>query len=60
MPFFIGLSGKTVSMTTGTFSANELPGETVEPASLFEAQLELRLKTNTAYVSPMLNYILEE
>lgn len=43
MPFFIGLQGKNISITGGTFAANESPGSAVEPASLFEAQLALRL-----------------
>lgn len=43
MPYFIGLQGDSVSMTAGTFAANELPGQAVEPVSLFEAQLALRM-----------------
>lgn len=43
MPYFIGLQGKSVSFTEGTYSANELLGQMAEPASLFEAQLALRL-----------------
>lgn len=60
MPFFIGLHGKSITMTNGTFSANELPGATVEPASLFQAQLNLRLRTetdpnSTLFVVPLKN-----
>lgn len=43
MPYFIGLQGDSVSMTAGSFAANELAGQVVEPASLFEAQLALRI-----------------
>lgn len=43
MPYFIGLQGKSVTFTEGTYSANELVGQMAEPASLFEAQLALRL-----------------
>lgn len=46
MPYFIGLHGKEVSMKYGTYAINEHPGEKVEPASLFEAQLALRLSLN--------------
>jgi hypothetical protein len=42
MPTFAGLQGKSISMTAGTFAANESPGVAVEPASLFEAQLAFR------------------
>lgn len=61
MPFFIGLQGKSVTMTPNTFSANELPGQSVEPVSLFEAQLNLRLgiePTPTVVLPPLLNLIL--
>lgn len=61
MPFFIGLQGDSVTMTNGTFSANELPGQSVEPASLFEAQLNLRLGINTLnFLPPLLDLILKE
>lgn len=43
MPIFAGLQGDTLTMTAGTFEANESPGVAVEPASLFEAQLQFRL-----------------
>lgn len=43
MPYFIGLQGDNVAMTAGTFAANELAGQSVEPVSLFEAQLALRV-----------------
>ncbi|MGJ8652310.1 MAG: DUF4955 domain-containing protein [Opitutaceae bacterium] len=43
MPIFAGLQGDTLTMTAGTFEANESPGTAVEPASLFEAQLKFRL-----------------
>ena len=43
MPYFIGLQGDNVAMTAGTFAVNELPGQSVEPVSLFEAQLALRI-----------------
>lgn len=46
MPYFIGLQGKSVTMTEGTYGANELAGEVAEPASLFEAQLALRLEND--------------
>jgi len=45
MPYFIGLQGKSIEMKEGTFAVNELPGEAVEPGSLFDAQLQLRLST---------------
>ena len=41
MPYFIGCS--PMSITAGTFAANESPGTPVEPASLFDAQLAFRL-----------------
>ncbi len=47
MPYFVGLKGESVTMEPGTFGANELEGEDVEPLSLFEAQLSLRLATST-------------
>ncbi len=40
-PIFAGLQGKAISMSGEEI--NELPGQAVEPASLFEAQLALRL-----------------
>ncbi|MGJ8638748.1 MAG: DUF4955 domain-containing protein [Opitutaceae bacterium] len=43
MPIFAGLQGDNISMLEGTFAANESPGVAVEPASLFEAQLQFRL-----------------
>lgn len=43
MPIFAGLQGKAISMTEGTYLANESPGQMAEPASLFEAQLQFRL-----------------
>ncbi|MDO6746074.1 DUF4955 domain-containing protein [Gilvimarinus sp. 1_MG-2023] len=43
LPYFSGLRGESVTMEEGTYGANELPGEEVEPSSLFEAQLALRL-----------------
>ena len=47
MPFFIGLKGDPIKMEPGTFSANELPNQIAEPLSLFEAQLKLRLESQT-------------
>lgn len=49
MPYFIGLQGKSVNMTAGTFGVNESVGKIAEPASLFEAQLALRLANNNSY-----------
>lgn len=43
MPFIAGLHGKKVSLQKGTFAANESQGKPVQPSSLFEAQLALRL-----------------
>jgi len=43
MPYFIGLQGNDVSFAEGTYAANEQPLVAVEPSSLFEAQLALRL-----------------
>jgi len=45
-------------MTDGTFSVNQLPGETVEPISLFEAQLALRLTNKVTSLPSILDYIL--
>lgn len=42
-PFFVGLQGQKVTLKKGTYSVNELQGKKAEPASLFEAQLALRL-----------------
>ncbi len=42
MPYFIGLHGKKVTLTTGTYAANDSQGNRVQPESLFEAQLALR------------------
>ena len=46
MPYFVGLQGDSVTMTPGTFAANELVGQMAEPVSLFEAQLGLRMANN--------------
>lgn len=43
-PIFAGVHGKTISMSG--HQDNESPGTPVEPASLFEAQLEFRLGPN--------------
>jgi len=47
-------------MTNGTFAANELPNQIVEPVSLFEAQLNLRLKRSNTAIPALLNYLLNE
>jgi len=60
MPYFIGLSGKNISMTAGTFAANEFPGQTVEPESLFEAQLRLRLGSKGVNLSPLINFLINQ
>lgn len=44
-PIFVGLQGKSISMSGE--GANENPGQAVEPASLFEAQLQFRLAPTT-------------
>jgi hypothetical protein len=43
LPTMVGLQGKSVTFSTGTIATNESPGAAVEPASLFEAQLQFRL-----------------
>lgn len=60
MLFFIGLQGDSVSMTLGTFSANEFAGKTVESESLFEAQLRLRIGTQGVNLPPLVNFLLEQ
>jgi hypothetical protein len=42
-PLFVGLHGKPVTLKEDSVEANECPGATVTPESLYEAQLELRL-----------------
>ena len=48
MPYFVGLQGKNITMTEGSYAANELANQIAEPQSLFEAQLALRLAKNKA------------
>lgn len=43
LPIFSGLQGMPLELEEGTYQINESPGQVVEPRSLFEAQLELRL-----------------
>lgn len=45
MPYLVGLQGKPIKLKPGTYAANESPGRAVEPESLFEAQLEFRLRS---------------
>lgn len=47
MPIFAGLQGDSVTLAAGTYLENESPGVAVEPASLFEAQLQFRLGPTT-------------
>jgi len=42
-PLFVGLHGKPVTLKEDTLAGNESPGRAVEPESLYEAQLALRL-----------------
>ena len=42
-PLFVGLHGKPVVLTPEALGGNELPGQSVMPESLYEAQLKLRL-----------------
>lgn len=42
-PYFIGLHGKKVDLKASTIAANQSQGKRVEPYSLYEAQLGLRL-----------------
>lgn len=42
-PIFVGLQGTPIEIEKGTYLANESQGQAVQPASLFEAQLALRL-----------------
>ena len=42
-PLFVGLHGKPVTLKEDSVEANECPGATVSPESLYEAQLGLRL-----------------
>jgi hypothetical protein len=42
-PLFVGLHGKPVKLKEDSVEANEYPGTTVNPESLYEAQLGLRL-----------------
>jgi len=42
-PLFVGLHGKPVTLVPEALAGNELPGTKVQPESLYEAQLALRL-----------------
>ena len=50
-PLFVGLHGKEIILTPDALGANESPGRAVVPESLYEAQLQLRLKTSPAWVA---------
>ena len=43
MPLFVGLHGQRMSLVGATLEGNEYQGSSVQPESLYEAQLELRL-----------------
>lgn len=51
MPIFAGLQGQSISLTAGSYQVNESPGSAVEPASLFEAQLQFRLGPTVETIS---------
>ena len=50
-PLFAGLHGKEIILTPEALGANESPGQVVAPESLYEAQLQLRLKGQPAWVA---------
>lgn len=50
-PLFVGLHGKPVALTPEALGDNESPGRAVTPESLYEAQLQLRLKSLPGWVT---------
>ena len=49
-PLFVGLHGKPVALQEDALAGNESPGRAVQPESLYEAQLALRLGKTPGWV----------